>query len=37
MLTPSLKGFYQILLGKFCFATPEGAAFVPWIHGGVCL
>ena len=35
MLTPPLKGFYQTLLGKFCFATLEGATSVPRTHGGV--
>ena len=34
MLTPPLRGFYQTLLGKFCFVTLEGATSVPWTHGG---
>ena len=37
MLTLLSKGFFQTLLGKFCFATLEGATFVPWTHEGVCL
>ena len=28
---------YQTLLGKFCFATLEGATSVPWTYGGVRL
>ena len=33
MLTPPSRGFYQTPRGKFCFATLEGATFVPWTHG----
>ena len=37
MLTPPSRGFYQTLLGKFCFATLKGATFVPCAHEGVRL
>ena len=37
MLTLPLRGFYQTLLGKFCFTTLEGATSVSWTHRGVHL